>query len=84
MPDDLLLPKVQEFVHRFESVFEGDWGHTRECLEDIPRDENFLRSTSTEFYTSDHWNNYIALLDAYRDLKAFMKSEGIHPDDGKK
>jgi len=83
MPDDLLLPKLQEFINRFESVFEGDWGHTRECLGDIPLDENFLRSTSTKFYTSDHWNNYIALLDAYRDLKAFMKSEGIHPDDGK-
>ena len=41
MPDDLLLPKVQEFVNRFESVFEGDWGHTREYLDEIPREKNF-------------------------------------------
>ena len=79
MTDDL-LPRVQEFLDRFETVFYGDWACTRDSLRDIPCDGSFLDPTPGELFTGDAWSNYAGLLDAYRELRAFMISEGIHPD----
>ena len=82
MPDDdLLLPKVQNFLDSFEMVFYYDWYFTKDFLEDIPRNENFLSPALTNSNPCSDGANYENLLNAYRDLKAFLISEGIHPND---
>jgi hypothetical protein len=84
MSDEGLTHRIQDFLSRFETVFHGDWDHTKGCLEEIKG--SFLDPTPGEFFDGDSlgnysWSNYSGLLDAYRELKAYMISEGLYITD---
>ena len=85
----MLEEHVVKFLDCFETVFHADWGHTRECLSEIPQSGSFLDPTPGQFYDGDglgccSWSNYAGLLAEYRTLRALLISEGLYEPDWEK
>ncbi|MEP6517430.1 hypothetical protein [Microcoleus vaginatus] len=79
-----LTKRAAVFLDSFEIVFGHDWWFTKDNICDrhfIAEDGTFLDPYPGEHFTGgkgDNWCNRSSLLAAYRELKAFMISEGIH------
>jgi hypothetical protein len=84
-----LISRVLRFLYAFELVFDQDWDFTkgticddkeyRECF--IAEDGTFLDPFPGEHFTGgqgDNWCNRSHLLSDYRELRAFMISEGLY------
>jgi hypothetical protein len=84
-----LISRVAHFLGAFELVFDQDWDFTkgticddkeyRECF--IAEKGTFLDPFPGEHFTGgkgDNWANRSFLLSRYRELRAFMISEGLY------
>jgi hypothetical protein len=84
-----LISRVARFLGAFELVFDQDWDFTkgticddkeyRECF--IAEKGTFLDPFPGEHFTGgqgDNWANRSFLLSRYRELRAFMISEGLY------
>jgi hypothetical protein len=84
-----LISRVADFLGAFELVFDQDWDFTkgticddkeyRECF--IAEKGTFLDPFPGEHFTGgkgDNWANRSFLLSRYRELRAFMISEGLY------
>lgn len=84
-----LISRVTRFLDAFELVFDHDWDFTkgticddkefRECF--IAEKGTFLDPFPGEHFTGgkgDNWGNRSHLLSDYRELRAFMISEGLY------
>jgi hypothetical protein len=87
-----LINRVMGFLYCFELVFGHDWDFTKASMCDdkesreffIAENGTFLDPFPGENFTGgegDNWANRSALLAAYRELKAFMISEGLYTED---
>lgn len=85
-----LINRVTAFLNHFELVFNNDWTFTKGmlCEGDEEWRELFIAGNGTfldpfpgEHFTGgkgDNWANRTALLADYRELRAFMISEGLY------
>jgi len=71
-----LLGRIQYFLDRFECVFDEDWDFTRDSIIESCSIGTFLHPKPYTF--KDNGSNREGLLDSYRDLRAFMISEGLY------
>lgn len=82
--DANLKEKLERFLEIFEIVFDNDYYFTRESIlrtDLIAENGTFLNPFPGTFFIGgkgDNWGNRTSLLDAYRDLKAYAISEGLH------
>jgi len=86
-----LINRVAGFLYCFELVFDHDWSFTKANMCDDEFREFFIAENGTfldpfpgEHFTGgkgDNWANRSSLLAAYRELKAFMISEGLYTED---
>jgi hypothetical protein len=83
-----LIDKVSVFLSYFELVFGIDWSFTKgilcsdeeflECF--IAKNGTFLEPFPGEFFkggNGDNWANRTQLFDHYRELRAYLISEGL-------
>jgi len=86
-----LIKRVRTFLGTFEGFFHEDWSFTASTLfEDEEWRELFIAENGTfldpfpgEHFTGgkgDNWCNRSHLLAAYRELRAYMISEGLYTD----
>ena len=86
-----LINRVRTFLGAFEGVFHEDWSFTASTLfEDeefrelfIAKNGTFLDPFPGEHFTGgkgDNWANRSFLLAAYRELRAYLISEGLYGD----
>ncbi|MEG4133074.1 hypothetical protein QUA41_31055 [Microcoleus sp. Pol11C1] len=86
---NLLIERVTAFLSYFELVFDNDWWFTKSTICDDPefrelfiaKNGTFLNPFPGEFFyggKSDNWANRTQLLDKYRELRAFLISEGLY------
>ena len=84
-----LISRVTRFLDAFELVFDHDWWFTKETICDdkkerehfIAEDGTFLDPFPGKHFTGgkgDNWANRSLLLSDYRELRAFMISEGLY------
>ncbi len=85
--DNELRKRIRAFLSAFELVFDHDWYYTKLSILDeylISDEGTFINPFPGEHFTGgkgDNWANRSHLLAAYRELKAFAISEGIHNPD---
>lgn len=86
---NLLVERVTAFLSYFELVFDNDWSFTKSTICDDPgfrelfisENGTFLDPFPGEFFRGgkgDNWANRTQLLDKYRELRAFLISEGLY------
>jgi hypothetical protein len=84
-----LVSRVAHFLGAFELVFDQDWDFTKRTICDdkeyreyfIAEKGTFLDPFPGEHFTGgkgDNWANRSFLLSRYRELRAFMISEGLY------
>ena len=74
--DKELLDASAEFLRYFELVFDNDWSHTKFMVRER---EHFIKGTFVNPDVEDEendWSNRARILEAYRHLKALLKTRG--------
>lgn len=86
----LLADRITAFFSYFELVFGSDWSFTKgilcesdpeylECF--VAKNGTFINPFPGEFFVGgkgDNWANRTQLLDHYRELRAYLISEGLY------
>jgi hypothetical protein len=86
-----LTKRAAAFLACFELVFDNDWWFTKVTIRDdaestvpfIAENGTFLNPFPGEHFTGgkgDNWGNRSCLLDSYRELRAYIISEGLYTD----
>ncbi len=77
-----LTNAAAEFVRYFELVFDNDWDHTKNIIQDP---ERYIKGTFANPGVGDeenNWANRARILESYRRLKALLVSRGAAKEIG--